>query len=211
MRTFCASRVLLLEGTIARCAARAKLEGAAFSAITRVTAQSGCADNARIKSTIASWTAASLARAARESGRRSSHADAVPREGKARRKTPFAPSPALTFSSRFFPPVADSSLSRRATGMVWITPGSATELTKRDRLSEYVGRAWIIAAHHRILIPPTREIDVRRFSRDPPTQNETEKEKKNWKLARAPTYKLKNSDECESVWYFYLLSRGLHC
>lgn len=57
-----------------------------FPPITRTATQSVRADKARIKSTIANWTAASLARAARESGRRSFHADAVPREGKARRK-----------------------------------------------------------------------------------------------------------------------------
>lgn len=68
-----------------------------------------CADKARIKSTIANWTAASLARAARESGRRSFYVDAVPREGKARRKNPVARSfEVTTFSSRFFPPVVDS-------------------------------------------------------------------------------------------------------
>lgn len=50
-----------------------------FPPITRTATQSGRADKARIKSTIANWTAASLARAARESGRRAFHADAVPR------------------------------------------------------------------------------------------------------------------------------------
>lgn len=113
-----------------------------FSAITRSATQSGCADKARIKSTIANWTAASLARAARENGRRSFYADAVPREGKARRKTPFAHSYAVTtFSSRFFPPVVD--LRYRVERQEWCGLRRKWDrITKRDRLSEYMGCVW---------------------------------------------------------------------